>query len=123
MLSGTHGCKQVRYSIPETSPHKTLHQRMGKARRSQEVVCMSVCLYVCAFHECLTVFFVCMSSCLHTCVYHVCVLCFRRSEEIIRYPGNGVENDCKSPHGGWEPNLSLLQEQQVLLLLNHLSSP
>lgn len=71
MLSGTHGCKQVRYSIPETSPHKTLHQRMGKARRSQEVVCMSVCLYVCAFHECLTVFFVCMSSCLHT---RVCIM-------------------------------------------------
>lgn len=38
MLFGTHGCKQVRYSIPETSPHKTFHQRMGKARRSQETL-------------------------------------------------------------------------------------
>lgn len=110
MLFGTHGCKQVRYSIPETSSHKTFHQRMGKARRSQEVVCVSVCV----FHECLAVCLFCVYECLpaHMCVHHASEVRRGQSDPVEM----GVVTDCKSPCGFWGPNLSYLQEQQVLLI-------
>ncbi|XP_037686556.1 protein ABHD18 isoform X1 [Choloepus didactylus] len=42
-LIAADGCEQVRYTIPETSPHKTFYQRMGKARGPQKIEEQSDC--------------------------------------------------------------------------------
>lgn len=50
----------------------------------------------------------------HVCISHEC-LCLRREEECYRSLGTGTTDDCESSCGCWEPNLSLLLEQQVPL--------
>lgn len=47
--------------------------------------------------------------------YHVCAWCPQRPEEGIIFPEIGVRDSSESPCESWEPNPSLLQEQQVLL--------
>lgn len=38
------------------------------------------------------------------------------AKESIKFPGNGVPDDCELPFGCWELNPSSLQKQQVLLI-------
>jgi hypothetical protein len=49
----------------------------------------------------------------------ICSTCM--PEEGIRNPGPGAISSCEQLCGCWELNLGPLQEQQVLLLLHHLS--
>lgn len=44
-------------------------------------------------------------------------------EEGTEFPEAGVTGSCKLPGGCWEADLVPLQEQQVPLTVEHLSSP
>lgn len=48
-------------------------------------------------------------------VHHVHSCCLWKSEEGIGSPATGVTDGCDPPSGFWEPTLSPLHEQQVLL--------
>lgn len=54
-------------------------------------------------------------------VYHVHAWCPWRSEGGIR-SGTGVGDGCKPPHGCWDSNLGLLEDQPVCLT-TELSTP
>lgn len=49
--------------------------------------------------------------------------CPQRSKEGIGPAGIGILDGSEPPCGGWESNHGPLQEEQVLLLLSHLSNP
>ena len=49
--------------------------------------------------------------------------CMWVPEEGIRSPGTGAPDPCEPPWGCWEWDPGPMEEQPVLLLLNHLSSP
>lgn len=57
--------------------------------------------------------------CLHICLCIVCMWCPQRPEEGIRFPGTQVRDDQKPQCGSWELNSCPLQEQPVLLTVNH----
>lgn len=60
--------------------------------------------------------------CIHICV--PCVLnAFWWSEEGIRLPRTDVVDDCETPFGCWEWNVSPLLEQRVMPTPSHVSSP
>lgn len=53
-------------------------------------------------------------------VYHMCAWC--QESECIKSPGTGVIDGCEPPCECWKLNLGLLQEQEMLQTLSHLSS-
>jgi hypothetical protein len=50
-----------------------------------------------------------------TYVYHVCVWYPGSSEGGIGSPRNDVTDSCEAPGQSWNPNVGLLQEQQMLI--------
>lgn len=90
--------------------------------------------------RCLVVF-VCFKDYLSLCVYacfacmhfygphvyasvHCLSACYlRRPKEGIKSSGTGVTDKCKIPSECWGSNLGPPEERQVLLQLNHCSSP
>lgn len=62
-------------------------------------------------------FILCVCACLHVYIYAytMCVQCPQRSKDGIRCPRAGIKNGCAPSCGYWEPNMGLVQEQQVLL--------
>ena len=63
-------------------------------------VCMCVCMCVC----------VCVSPCVYVCSVHIGQ---ERSLDLLQLESQAAVNQ----DGYWEPNLSPLQEQQVLLTI------
>ena len=55
----------------------------------------------------------CLPACIY--VYHIHVWCPYKTEESVKSLGTRVMDGYKPPYGYWEPNLSPLQEPQVLL--------